>query len=403
MQLVEQGRVRLDAPVADYLKRWQLPASTFRSDGVTLARLLSHTAGLSRHSALEITSTQTPSLEQTLSNGSADGGVKLVTEPGTRWDYSGGGYSVTQLLIEEVTGERFADRVRRTIFRPLGMTRSDFELTATVVAESARCYDFLGEPTSSPRFVEVAAAGLYTTLEDLVRFAAAGFTGPDGEPVGRGVVQRATLERMLARVDGADLGDGRWDGMGYFTEPLPGGHRTRGHAGDNRGWSARFEIITENGDGLVVMTNGSNGEPVITQVRCAWIEWLTGTRPGEECKKPLWIPVLHALQSSGQDAARASLLRLQHDPRYVLDENQLNALGYALLRKQRVDDAVAVFEMNVAAFPRAANPRDSLGEAYRRAGKRDLAIASYQKVLELAPDNEHARKMLEELAAGVTP
>src|SRR5262249_938147 len=115
MKLVEDGQLDLDVPVARYLTRWQLPVSKCLSDGVTLARLLTQSAGVSRHSALEITSSEMPTLEDTLSGASADGGVTLVTEPGTKWDYSGGGYGIVQLLVEEITHARFADHARMAI------------------------------------------------------------------------------------------------------------------------------------------------------------------------------------------------------------------------------------------------------------------------------------------------
>jgi CubicO group peptidase (beta-lactamase class C family) len=95
MKLVEEGKLKLDEPASTYLTRWELPASEFDASGVTIRRLLSHTAGLSLHGYPGWTLADTlPSIEESLSgktNGAGD--VRLIMEPGTRWQYSGGGYN----------------------------------------------------------------------------------------------------------------------------------------------------------------------------------------------------------------------------------------------------------------------------------------------------------------------
>ncbi|HSM17351.1 MAG TPA: alpha/beta fold hydrolase [Gemmatimonadales bacterium] len=87
-------------------------------------------------------------------------------------------------------------------------------------------------------------------------------------------------------------------------------------------------------------------------------------------------------------------------PAERFNENLLNALGYDLLRGGRVDEAIAVFELNVAEYPSAWNPYDSLGEAYMVKGDREKAVANYRKSLDLNPNNENAARMLERLLGG---
>jgi Flp pilus assembly protein TadD len=87
----------------------------------------------------------------------------------------------------------------------------------------------------------------------------------------------------------------------------------------------------------------------------------------------------------------------QRGEKFFFDENQINALGYRLMGQDRLDEAIAVFRMNVELFPDAWNVYDSLGEAYMVSGGRDLAIASYQRSLELNPDNANGVAMLERL------
>ncbi len=81
-------------------------------------------------------------------------------------------------------------------------------------------------------------------------------------------------------------------------------------------------------------------------------------------------------------------------------ESRLNIMGYALLRDEEDSSALKVFMLNVWLFPESANVYDSLGEAYMLSGKRELAIKSYEKALELNPDSKNAREILEHLRKG---
>jgi tetratricopeptide (TPR) repeat protein len=83
--------------------------------------------------------------------------------------------------------------------------------------------------------------------------------------------------------------------------------------------------------------------------------------------------------------------------KYDFGETQLNILGYQLLSNSRLGDAIEIFKLNVEMFPHAFNTYDSLGETYMNAGNKELAIENYKKSLELNPDNENAKKMLQQL------
>jgi tetratricopeptide (TPR) repeat protein len=101
----------------------------------------------------------------------------------------------------------------------------------------------------------------------------------------------------------------------------------------------------------------------------------------------------------GLAAAEAKLADLEKskDPRIYFDEREFNALGYRLLGQDRVAQAVFVFELNARRYPDSWNAHDSLGEAYRTAGRTKQAIQSYERSLRLNPENANAKKMLEAL------
>ena len=202
LRLVERGDIELDTPVSRHLTRWQLPPSEFSHDGVTIRRLLSHTAGLSLSGYPGFDPDQPlPTVEESLSGATnGPGDVRVVHEPGTRWQYSGGGYTLAQLVVEEVTGQPFAEYMAAEVLQPLGMNSSSYVWDDHIDQIAATPYSSAGEPIPGPRFTAMAAAGLQTTLTDFMRFALAGLSALDGEQGTGGVLTRDTLALMQTPV-----------------------------------------------------------------------------------------------------------------------------------------------------------------------------------------------------------
>ena len=109
------------------------------------------------------------------------------------------------------------------------------------------------------------------------------------------------------------------------------------------------------------------------------------------------VPIALAQGNPAMVAAYANLGDERRD--YDTGERALNALGYRLLRLQRSAEAISVFEWNVKAHPESSNVHDSLGEAYRAAGRTADAVASYRRSLARDPGNANAAKALRELGA----
>jgi tetratricopeptide (TPR) repeat protein len=106
-----------------------------------------------------------------------------------------------------------------------------------------------------------------------------------------------------------------------------------------------------------------------------------------------------ALDSGNLSEALRRYQSYRADPkrRYVDTEEELNSLGYRLLHDKRMDQAIAIFELNASEHPTSSNAWDSLGEACLLAGRREAAIQHYRKSLELDPNNENARSVLTQL------
>jgi CubicO group peptidase (beta-lactamase class C family) len=397
MRLVSEGKLELDAPVDARLTRWHLPPSSHDTAGVTLRRLLSHTAGLSVSGYRGWGPDDLiPTLEQSLSgDNNGAGALELTAAPDTGWSYSGGGYTLMQLLVEETAEKPFADYMRDAVLRPLGMHGSSFSLTPLVLGQAARAYDELGEETPTPRFVEVAAAGMYAPIGDMACYALASI----GDAHGAAVLPAATLELMTSP---APATEGRF-GLGYAIQPsgegFPDGVARVGHDGGNRGWQSFFWVSRDERDGLVVLTNGSNGWNVSNQVVADWMEWKTGQR--FPIPRSIAAAILRPLHKGGVAAAvaRYRALKSSASSDYIFNPNELNRIGYALLHKGRVFDAIAIWELNASEYPDDWNVHDSLGDGYAAAGSDHAAkaLASFQRSLDLNPANSHAQEMIERL------
>jgi CubicO group peptidase (beta-lactamase class C family) len=396
MNLVEEGKLELDAPVERYLTRWHLPPTEFDNSGVTLRRLLSHTAGLRLHGYPGFQGEQKlPTIEASLSgetNGSGD--VRLIMPPATKWQYSGGGYTIAQLLVEEVSGKGFAEYMETEVLYPLGMRSSAYGWPPVVTANAAVPHDEVGAPIPGPRFTELAAAGLQVSLEDLARFAVASFPAATASRP----ISRTTLELMQTRAPVSPA-----YGLGYGIRGSPPRIETVGHNGANDGWMAFLEIAPSTGDGLIVLTNATNGNNVLNAMACIWRARLNGTPA--TCRKGIGPIVVATTVRQGIEAAVARYreLKARQSAGYAFGESQLNSAGYALLRAGRLDDAIAIFQLNVEAYPEAFNPYDSLGEAYLARGDTALAITNYRRSVELDPaGNPTGIEILKKLGVSVT-
>jgi len=258
MHLVQDGKLELDTPMSQYLTRWQIPASEYDINGVTLRRLLSHTAGLSLHGYAGFApDVKLPSTVASLSgdtNGS--GAVFLQSEPGTQWSYSGGGYTLMQLLVDEVAGMAFSDYVLEHVFLPLDMDHSTYYPTDEQLANTAQAHDFHFGVLPNFRFAAEAAAALHSTAEDLAKFAVANMSDNT-------VLTTDTVVVMHTAVEGTDV---KW-GLGFS---LHADGKAVGHDGSNIGWKALLRFVPESGKGIVILTNAESGARMFNETQCYW-------------------------------------------------------------------------------------------------------------------------------------
>jgi tetratricopeptide (TPR) repeat protein len=145
-----------------------------------------------------------------------------------------------------------------------------------------------------------------------------------------------------------------------------------------------FVLTLAMGAGIAAVTMGS---------------WVPNVKAALDSRKSIAQTLSATIASSGIEAAAKQYrdLKAAAPVTYNFDENELNNLGYQLIRGNKFKDAIRIFQLNVEAFPNSANTYDSLAEAYMDDGDKALAVANYQKSLELNPKNRNAVLMLQKL------
>jgi len=261
LRLVDEGLLDLDSDINEKLTSWLVPANEFTAaEPVTLRGLLTHTAGLTVHGFPgygldEVVPTTVEVLEGL---GNTDP-VRVDLEPRTQWRYSGGGYTVMQLLVTDVTGVSFPDLMAARVLQPLGMTSSRYEQPLSAELRPIAAVGYRGDGGEVDgqyhTYPEMAAAGLWTTPSDLARWAMALQAAHRGQahPV---LAAAMTTAMLTPDLNGQGLGPGLRVGGAYF-----------GHGGANEGFRCDLMAQLDGTQGVAIMTNSDNGSAVIAELR----------------------------------------------------------------------------------------------------------------------------------------
>lgn len=176
LQLCDEGKLRLDENINNWLSGWKIPGNDITQGKIISLRfLLSHTAGLDRKNWSEYSPTDSiPSLIQMLKGEkpSVDKRFSFINEPGKAFKYSNTGYLITQKAIEDVTGEPFAKVAEAHIFKPLRMNHTSFKqpIAPVLLPYKATGYSSNLKPFSYKIYPFEAAGGIWTTPDDLAKF-----------------------------------------------------------------------------------------------------------------------------------------------------------------------------------------------------------------------------------------
>jgi CubicO group peptidase (beta-lactamase class C family) len=251
MQLVERGKLNLDADVNTYLKNFQIPATY--PEPITMKHLLTHTAGF-EEGALGYLILKDRSGLKPMREVLAAHIPRRVRPPGTWSSYSNYGAALAGLIVENISGMPFADYIEQNIFKPLGMEHSTFreplpEKLAPDMAVGYKRENGFYEPKTFEFISNFGPAGSSSsTATDMARFMIAHLQlGRYGE---QRILQEATARQMHSQLFTADP---RLPGMAYgFYESDVDGQRIIGHGGDTMYFHSDLALFPDHNVGLFV-------------------------------------------------------------------------------------------------------------------------------------------------------
>lgn len=383
LQLVEQGKVKLDAKISDYLPDYRKDIG----EKVTVHQLLTHTSGIPSYTGL-------PNFFQDVSRNpyKVDDFVKkyasgnLEFEPGSKFSYNNSGYFLLGAIIEHVTGKSYEVVLKERIFDPVGMKNTGYDHHDTIIQKRATGYSKTADGYTNSAYLDMsipyAAGSLYSTVEDLFLWDQALYTNSLLSEQSKNLMYKPFLQ---------DYAYGWVVRNAAFKEnnqPV----QVISHGGGINGFATNISRYPDHRNLIVLLDNTGQATAGLSET----IGKILFNQPYDMPKMPLVAKLDKTIREKGVEAGIAEYrdLKAKQSDVYDFSESQLNELGYLLLRNGQRKEAVEIFKLNVEAYPKGFNTYDSLAEAYAATDQRDLAIANYKKSIELNPENKGAVESL---------
>jgi CubicO group peptidase (beta-lactamase class C family) len=266
LKLVEEGKLNLDRDVNLQLKTWKVPENKYtEKHPVDLRAILSHTAGFTVHGFPGYAvGKPIPTLPQILDGVKPTANTRSVRVdkvPGKGFRYSGGGTTVMQQLVIDVTDQPFPKVLYDLVLAPIGMTSSTYEqpLPTDWASRASTAHDRLGKPIAGRWHIypEMAAAGLWTTPSDVARYVIEVQLAHEGKS--HKVLSHSMVEEMLKPQGGGPVG------LGPFLRGSKVAPRFE-HGGSDAGFMCKFVGYVDRGQGAMVMTNSEQGGQLVEEV-----------------------------------------------------------------------------------------------------------------------------------------
>ena len=388
MQLVEEGKLSLDDKLADRIPYYRKETGS----KVTIHHLLNHTSGIPSYTSIpnffrDRSRQALPLRELVTSHCSGD----LEFEPGSKFVYNNSGYVILGAVIEHVTGKTYEQVLQERVLDPAGMKATGYDRSEPLIPRRAAGYENGLDGVRNSAFLDMslphAAGALYSTVEDLYLW--------DRALYGTKLLSEERKKKMFT----PGLGNYAY---GWIVRKMPvGPDKTERlviqHGGGINGFGTLITRVPE--DRMLIVLLNNTGDAPLNLISQGIGDILYGREP-QEPKRSIARVLQATIREKGVDAAIAQYhdIKAKNAAVYELGEGELNRLGYSLVQSGRIDDAIAVYKLNVEAYPKSWNPYDSLGEAYAAKGEKELAIKNYARSIELNPSNINGIKKLQGLA-----
>ncbi len=367
MMLKEQGSLQLDDKVSKFFP--ELPAW---ADRVKVLHLLQYTSGI-------------PDVKWKSVKSDADNmqDLKALTqldfEPGSNYAYNNNNVFLQRRIIEKVSGMSCNEFVKSRLLKPCKMNNSVIdpadsdELVAKAYNNDKR-QDKLIYPISG--WTCVTLGDFYKWSQCIDNFKL--------------INQTSTRQILLADAPNrqSGLGKGTMEGSKLITHV---------HDGTTMNYQALLASDIPKGRTIILMTNSKQGNLYnLNNALTAILDNKPYQQPKKAVMKGFTMPP--AGMTGEQVLAIYKELKTKQPQDYNFDdESALNDIGYLLMGKNKIDDAITIFEYNTHLFPQSGNVYDSLGEAYYKQGNKAKALVNYKQSLKLTPGNKTAQAVITEL------
>jgi len=379
MRLYDHGQISLDTPLMHYMGSYdRFDPKDPRYVKITARMVLRHTTGLPNWGGKY---------------------AELIFTPDSTFSYSGEGFQYLQHTVEKLTGKSLNELAQQEVFTPLGMTNSSYTWTSK--------FDTLAAFGSSPEAVnnhknQMAAASLLTCARDYAIFLQALISGKGLKPETQKMMftTQSNADWYKHNIDAETKKHISW-GLGVGLQENETG-KWIWHWGDNGDFKAFYIANPEKKELLVYFTYSTWGLHVTTDILntffskqtwwpCLW----TGYQFHElERMKAFWAN----LDKQGYNhATEIDKEMKQKDSGFNLPEDDVNDLGFILMRDEKKKEAVEIFKYNLDLHPGSANAYDSLAEGYDALGDKESAIKNFKKAVELNPKNTYAAEQIKKL------
>jgi CubicO group peptidase (beta-lactamase class C family) len=388
MQLVQEGKLRLDEKVSEILPNYPKE----QGKKITIHNLLTHTSGIPNYTSFP--SYPTDVMKNTFSP------TELVMlfenkplefEPGSKFSYSNSGYILLGYIIEKVTGKPYEDVLKEKIFNPLGMTNSGYDHNLEIIPKRAYGYNNFALDIQNANYIDMSvpfsAGAIYSTVEDLYKWDQALYTDK--------ILSKENIKKLFGKYISAF--GGMYYGYGWAVTKISGGHgdsvNVVAHGGAVNGFNSLIERCTDDKN-LIVLLNNTGATDL--QDIAKHIEKILYDEKYQMPEEPLAIRFARKISEDGVDNAIKYFENLSPEGSQKLNEGDINNLGYSLLNTGKTKDAIKIFKLNIDKY-NSANSYDSYAEALMKDGQTEAAIKNYKISLEMNPGNTNAVEMLKRM------
>jgi len=387
LQLVEQGKIKLDGKIADYLPDYRKDIG----EKVTVHHLLTHTSGIPSYTGQPgffANVSRNPYKVADFVKQYTSGNLEF--EPGTKYTYNNSGYFLLGAIIERITGKTYEQALKEMIFDRVGMKNTGYDRHDPLIPKRASGYAKTKDGYANAAYLDMsipyAAGSMYSTVEDLYLWDQALYTDKLLTAQSKELMYKPFLNNYAYGwvVTNASFK--------INEQPV----QTILHGGGINGFATMLVRFPKEKHLIVLLDNTGSGNLEGLSERIAKI---IHNQPYDLPKLSIASVLEKTIDEKGIDAAVAQYrdLKAKQSDTHDFAEPELNSLGYRLMAANKLKEAVEIFKLNVEAYPQGFNTYDSLAEAYMNLNERELAIKNYKKSLELNPQNTNAVEMLKKL------